>query len=78
MIISFSSLEDKKKEKLRQLVYIIDKFAISNAAYYELSMLEKSQPKKYLMVQEKEKLDRLFHIETMSENVPGACVKLRD
>lgn len=44
-------------------MYIIDKFAISNAAYYELSMLEKSQPKKYLMVQEKEKMDRLFHIE---------------
>lgn len=44
-------------------MYIIDKFAISYAAYYELSMLEKSLPRKYLMVQEKEKLDRLFHIE---------------
>lgn len=69
--IKFSSLKETEKEKIRQLVYILDKFAISNAAYYELSMLEKSLPRKYLIVQENEQLDKLFHIER--QQYRGLC-----
>lgn len=59
-------------------MYIKGKFAISVAVYYELSMLEKGLPRKCLIVQEKEKFVKLFHIEKCLENAPGAYVNLRD
>lgn len=75
-LIRFGQLKVEDKDKIRQLVYILDKFSISNCAYYELSMFDKGLPRKYMVAQERENLNKLFHIERCPGNAPGAYVSL--
>ena len=75
---SFGDLDEENKHHVRQLLFILDKFGISDAAYYELSMISQELPRKYLIVQERANLNKLFHIERSPGNTPGAYVKIRD
>ena len=47
----YSSLESNDKQRLRKLLYILEKFAVSDAAYYELSAICEEIPRSYLIVQ---------------------------
>lgn len=75
---SYGNLDQDEKHYVKQLLYILDKFAISDSAYYELSMLSEDLPRKYLVVQERNNLNRLFHIERCPGNTPGAFIKIKD
>ena len=75
---SFRDLDQENKHHVRQLLFILDKFAISDAAYYELSAISPDLPRKYLIIQERANLNKLFHIERSPGNTPGAYVKIKD
>lgn len=73
---SFQNLSESEKQKIRQLVFILDKFCISDAAYHELTMIFDDMPRKYLLLQSRDDIYSLSHIERLPGNVPGAFVSL--
>jgi len=36
----YSRLDDEEKEKVKKIVHILDRFGVSNEAYYEFTQLE--------------------------------------
>ena len=42
---NYNSVDSDDKQRLRELLYILDKFSISDAAYHELSMLNEDLPR---------------------------------
>lgn len=74
----YSALESCDKQKIRELIYILDKFSISDAAYYELTAVNEDIPRKYLIVQERSNINELFHVERTPGLTPGAFVSIKD
>ena len=46
---AYERLEEEEKEKVRTIVYIMDRFSISLQGYQELSQVEKSLPRTHLV-----------------------------
>ena len=51
MEISFSNYENLNLEDKDLLVFLLDKFCVSDAAYHELSTIYDDMPRKYLLIQ---------------------------
>ena len=45
----YDNLDEEEKEKIRALIFIMDKFSISLEGYHELTQVEKSLPRTYLI-----------------------------
>ena len=56
---AYKDLSDEGKQKVRSVLFILDKFCIADAAYHELTMTDDSDslPKSYLIKQCKEELN---------------------
>jgi hypothetical protein len=74
----YADLEIAEKDKLKSLVNILDRFAVSDAAYSELSLKFNGMPRKYMIVQCRNDMDSIFHIERAPGGVPGAYMSFRD
>ena len=72
----FSSVPEDEKEKIRTLVFLMDRFCISDAAYHELAMHEKQLPRSYLLVQRRNDINKHFEIQRLPGNVPGAFIDI--
>jgi hypothetical protein len=59
-LFSYENLNSDDKDKLKQLVFILDKFCVSDAAYHELSMIFYDMPRRYLLVQCREDLNKIY------------------
>ena len=61
----YKDLPDAEKQKIKEVLYIQDKFCIAEAAYHELTMIPagESLPRSYLIKQCKDSLNKLSHIE---------------
>ena len=60
--VSFSNCENlnlEDKDLLKQLVFLLDKFCVSDAAYNELSMIYDDIPRKYLLIQCREDINKI-------------------
>lgn len=77
-LFTYENLNSDDKDKLRQLVFILDKFCVSDAAYHELSMIFDDMPRKYLLVQCREDLNKIYHIERLPGNKPGVMINIKD
>lgn len=77
-LFTYENLNSDDKDKLRQLVFILDKFCVSDAAYHELSMIFDDMPRKYLLVQCREDLNTIYHIERLPANKPGVMINIKD
>ncbi|KXJ10506.1 hypothetical protein AC249_AIPGENE18777 [Exaiptasia diaphana] len=75
----FKDLPEDEQNKLKQILFIQDKFCIGEAAYHELCMTPsgESLPRTYLIRQCKESLDNLCHIERTPGKTEGAQVNFR-
>lgn len=73
---SYSDIDVEEKRKLRELVYILDTFCISDAAYHELAAAYPELPRKSHIVQERNAIDTKFNIERCPGNVPGVYVSI--
>lgn len=73
---NYQDLNIDEKEKLKQLIFLLDKFCVSDAAYYELTMLFGELPRKYLVVQDREDIYKMYNIERLPGNKPGAMLSL--
>ena len=57
---AFERLPQGKKEKIRAILYIMDRFSISQEAYHELTQQESSLPKIYLVQSYQKVIDALW------------------
>ena len=46
---AYETLPEEEKQKVRTILYIMDRFSISGKAYHELSQLEQSLPRTHLI-----------------------------
>lgn len=67
---SYKDLSDADQQKIKNILFVLDKFCIGDEAYHELSMLAGNEnlPRSYLIKQCKNDLNRLCHI----SRTPGA------
>ena len=76
---SFEKLPDEEKKKIETLLYILDTFYVSDAAYHEIALTSDSGlPSKHLIVQCRNSLSSLFTIHRCSGGVPGAYVDFEE
>ena len=66
---AFERLPVGGKEKIRAILYIMDRFSISQEAYHELTQQESSMPKTYLVDSGQKVIDALWK----STKTPGIC-----
>ena len=68
---SFKDLSEEEKDKLKSVLFILDKFCIGDAAYHELTMCTGGEdlPRSYLIKQCKDDLNKMCHI----TRTPGAA-----
>ena len=60
---SYKDLSAQDQEKVKSVLYILDKFCIGDAAYHELTMeCGNGLPRSYLIKQCKDDLNKLCHI----------------
>ena len=57
-------------------MFLLDKFCVSDAAYHELCMIYDDMPRKYLLIQCREDINKIHHIERLPGNKPGAMLNL--
>ena len=76
--LEYTDIDTEDKKKLKDLIFILDKFCISDAAYHELASTYCELPRKNHIVHERNELDSRFHIERCLGNVPGVYVSIKD
>lgn len=61
---SYKDLSAQDQEKVKSVLYILDKFCIGDAAYHELTMVcgNDELPRSYLIKQCKDDLNKMCHI----------------
>lgn len=77
-VIEYNDLGEEDKEKIEQVLFLLDKFYIADEFYHELTMVENGLPKSYLIKQARKNLNQLMHIERTPGQYPGAQLNLRD
>ena len=71
---SFKELPKEDQDKIKEIVYLTDKFCIGEAAYHELTLAcgGESLPRSYLLRQSKNQLNELIHIRRTPGTAEGA------
>ena len=77
---SYKDLPDEEQQDIQQVLFIMDKFCIGEAAYHELTCCPGGEelPRSYLVKQCKEDLNKLCSIERTPGEASGAAFNLHD
>lgn len=77
---AYKDLSDEDKEKVKSVLFLTDKFCISNASYHELTMATggDSLPRSYLIKQCKEDMNKLCHVLRTPGTADGAQLNILD
>ena len=77
---SFKDLPDEDQDKIKEVLFIQDRFSIGEAVYHELKMTQSGEglPRTYLIKQCKESLNELCHIERTPGKAEGAQLNFID
>ena len=72
----YKDLPEEEKQKVRNILFILDKFCIGEAAYHELTMVspDSDLPRSYLIKQCKEDLKSICHITRTPGSAQGAQI----
>jgi hypothetical protein len=63
---------------LKDLIFILDRFGISDNAYNELSIFEKDLPRKTLINQCRDVISKSYKFQRTAGNIPGAYVSFKE
>ena len=74
---AYERLEEEEKEKVRTIVYIMDRFSISLQGYHELSQVEKSLPRTHLVETCTKLMDSQWDIRRTPGTAQGAELPLK-
>ena len=55
--------DEQEKNKVEQVLFLLDKFCVGDEAYHELSMITEGLPKSYLVKQSRTAMNKLYHRE---------------
>jgi hypothetical protein len=76
---AYNLLSEEEKDKIKAVVYIIDKFCVSDVAYHELSMSDpEGIPRSYLIKQCRNNLNEMCSISRTPGEWPGAQLSFKD
>ncbi len=77
---SYKELPDGERQDIQQVLFIMDKFCIGEAAYHELTCCPGGEelPRSYLVKQCKEHLNKLCYIESTPGEANGAALNFHD
>lgn len=76
---AYQFLSEEDKDKVRNVVYIMDKFCVSDAAYHEFSMTNnEGLPRSYLIKQCRQDLNKVYSISRTPGEWPGAQLSFTD
>ena len=77
---SYKDLPDEEQQDIQQVLFIMDKFCIGEAAYHELTCCPGGEelPRSYLVKQCKEDLNKLCSIERTPGEASGVAFNLHD
>ena len=70
----YNNLPEEEKEKIEQILFLLDKFCVGDAFYHELTMTIEGLPRSYLVKQCRDNLNKLCHIDPLKGNHIGAKV----
>ena len=70
----FNDLSEEEQDKVKSVLFLLDKFCIGDAAYHELTMYSGGEhlPRSNLIKQCKDDLNKLYHITRSTGVAPGA------
>lgn len=72
------NITQQDDENLEQLLFLLDKFCVSDELYHELNILYNDLPRSYLIKQKRSDLNKLCHIEKAPGIYPGAQISFLD
>ena len=70
-------LDEEEKQKVRTLLYIMDRFSLSLQGYHELSQVETSLPRTHLLETCAKQMDSQWEIKRTPGSAPGAELPLK-
>ena len=70
----YNNLPEGEKEKIEQILFLLDKFCVGDTFYHELTMTFEGLPRSYLVKQCRDNLNKLCHIDPLKGNHTGAKV----
>lgn len=73
---NYSNLDSDDKDLIKQLLCLLDIFCISDSAYHELSMIVGDWPRTYVLIQHREDINKIYHIERLPGNKAGTTLNL--
>lgn len=68
------NISDTDMTRIEKILYLLDKFCVSDEFYHELTMIENGLPRSYLIKQRRNNLNELFHVTPTPGNFGGAQV----
>lgn len=76
---AYQFLSDEDKDKVKNVVYIMDKFCVSDVAYHEFSMTnQEGLPRSYLIKQCRQDLNKMYSISRTPGEWPGAQLSFKN
>jgi len=70
----YAKLDEDGKNKVEQLLFLLDKFCVGDEIHHELSMIADGIPRSYLIKQARNDLNKTYHIEKTPGNCPGSML----
>ena len=67
----FNRLFDEEKEAIEQVLFLLDKFYVSDEVYHKLTQISEGLPKSYLIKQCREELNKACHLRKTPGEHPG-------
>ena len=71
-IKAYESLLEEEKEKIRTILYFMDRFSLSLKRYHELTQVEKALPRTHLMESCARTQDRKWNVQRTPSRAQGA------
>ncbi|CAB4001754.1 Hypothetical predicted protein [Paramuricea clavata] len=65
---NFDSLSNEDKEKIEQILFLLDKFCVGDSFYHELTMITDGLPKSYLVKQRRSQLNDISNVIPTPDN----------
>ena len=70
----YDNLNEDDKNKVEQILFLLDKFCVGDEVYHELSSISEGLPKSYLIKQLRHDLNKTYHIERTPGKFAGAKI----
>ena len=75
----YNSLTEQEKTQIEEILFVLDKFCVSDSFYHEFNVITNGLPKSYLIQQCRNDLNKLCRIDPLLGKLPGSKVhSLRD